>query len=78
MRDFVKGGKNILHQRLISVFQQGPESHSVFGEVPIGPTKSLTLWARPLCTLAALLGLEVQEYVFAPAGLASVQIALRE
>jgi hypothetical protein len=41
-------------------------------------TKSLTLWVRPLCTLAALLGLEVHEYVFAPAGLASIQIRLRE
>jgi hypothetical protein len=51
---------------------------ALFGEGPILMTKSLTLWARPLWTLAALLGLEVHEYVSAPAGLASVQIRLRE
>jgi hypothetical protein len=78
MRDFVKSGKNIWNQRLILVFRQGHEWHSAFGESPILATKSLTLWARPLWTLAALLGLEVHEYVFAPTGLASVQIRLRE
>jgi hypothetical protein len=51
------------------VFRQNHEGHSVFGEGPILVTKSLTLWARPLCTLAALLGLEVREYVFAPLAL---------
>jgi hypothetical protein len=40
---------------------------------PILAAKSLTLWARLLCPLAALSGLEVHEYVVTPAALPALK-----
>jgi hypothetical protein len=41
--------------------------------IPILAAKSLTLWARLLCPLAALSGLEVHEYIVTPAALSALK-----
>jgi hypothetical protein len=40
---------------------------------PIPAAKSLTLWARLLCPLAALSGLEVHKYIVTPAALPALK-----
>jgi hypothetical protein len=78
MRDFVRSEKKHMASKAYLSFSTGPRMTLCLWRRFDSVTKSLTLRARPFCTLAALLGLEVHEYVLAPAGLARVQIRLRE
>jgi hypothetical protein len=52
---------------------QSHEGHPVLSSAPNLAAKSLTLWARLLCPLAALSGLKVHEYVVTPAALPALK-----